>query len=223
MWRVRASAESLDQLVINRMAMAHNHALRSMAHERAALWTHLVRLNQTAMPARETTVSAFVDELFGKYEGALAGERLYANALYVSLVINPRPLRLGAFSAMLTGRTKTQAIDPTDLELLEDLSTRLEALLRPYGVKTLEVMERNEALFSEPAAALRSILTGVEARSSSGDLGRSLMTFRPIFGLSIEIREANARRFVGMVSVSEYPARALGMLDRLASALSNWC
>ena len=223
MWRVRGlSAESLDQLVVNHMAMAHNHALRSMAHERAALWTHLVRLNQTAMPARETAVSAFVDELFGQYEAALAGERLYANALYVSLVINPKPLRLGALSAMLTGRAKTQAIDPADLELLEDLGTRLEALLRPYGVKSLEVVERKEALFSEPAAALRSILAGVEEPVAlvEGDLGRSLMTFRPIFGHeAIEIREANARRFVGMVSVGEYPARTrLGMLDRLASA-----
>lgn len=223
MWRVRGlSAESLDQLVVNRMAMAHNNALRSMAHERATLWTHLVRLRQSATPFRSLRVSPFVDELFGQYEAALAGERLYGNALYVSLVISPKPLRLGALSAVLGGRVTAQAVDAADLELAEDLGTRVEALLRPYGMRTLEVVDQNETLFSEPAAALRSILAGIEEPVPlvEGDLGRSLMTFRPIFGHeAIEIREANARRFLGMVSVGEYPARTrLGMLDRLVSA-----
>jgi type IV secretion system protein VirB4 len=221
MWRLNGlPAESLDQVVVNQMAIAHNHALRAMATERAALWTHLVRLRQPALEPLRVRTTPFIDELVEGYEASLAGERLYKNTFLVSLVVLPPATPVGPLAA-LWGR-KARAVTTEDLELLDDLGVRLEALLRPYGVSALKIFERGGVLFSEPAAALREVLTAREDEVplTNGDLGRSILSFRPIFGHeAVEIREAASKRFVGLVSVGEYPARTrLGMLDKLTSA-----
>src|SRR5215469_15860637 len=93
MWRLNGlPAESLDQVVVNQMAIAHNHALRAMATERAALWTHLVRLRQPALEPLRVRTTPFIDELVEDYEASLAGERLYKNTFLVSLVVLPQAM-----------------------------------------------------------------------------------------------------------------------------------
>jgi type IV secretion system protein VirB4 len=221
-WRLDGlPAESLDQVVVNQMANAHNHALRAMAHERCGLWTHLVRLRQRSVETRAVATTPFVDELVAGYEASLAGERLYKNTFYVSLVVTPEAISLGPLAALWAGK-KVAAVANEDVEMLADLSVRLEALLKPYGVASLGIAECGGTLFSEPSGALRQILTGREDRVplTNGDLGRAVMSFRPIFGRdAVEIREAASSRYVGMVSIGEYPARTrLGMLDSLGQA-----
>ena len=222
-WRLRGlPAEALSQVIVNQVAIAHNSALRSLAHGRAALWTHLVRRRLEPIAARATNAPAFVEELYGRYEAALSGNRLYQNTFYVSLVVKAAPLPVGLFHAWVTGKRKTQAATDADLELIDDLGTRMETLLAPYGVRPLRLVERDGLLFSEPAEALRSVLTGRHEAVPlvRGDLGRSMMNFRPILtGSALEVRDAGSARFAGMVSIFDYPARTrLGMLDRVAEA-----
>jgi type IV secretion system protein VirB4 len=223
MWRVEGLPwESVDQLVLNRYAEALNNGLRSLSHERIALWTHIVRLRQPAIASEPTGTLPFVDELMGAYESRLAGERLYRNHLYVSLVVAPSLRSLGPASALRLFSGKAAAIAQDDQELIADHSSRLEALLRPYRPQVLGVERHNGVLFSRTAEALRGVLTGSEERVGlvRGDLGRSIVNFRPIFGAeTIEIREATVRRFVAMLSVGEYPAETrLGMCDAMLSA-----
>lgn len=203
------------------MADTLNDGLRSLSHERLALWTHLVRLRQRPEPTGDASGLPFVDELMEAYEGRLGGERLYRNHLYISLVVTPAPGPLGPLSSLRRRRGAT-AVAPDDLTLLEDHGLRLEALLRRYRPKVLGIKRRRGALFSQSGQALRRILTGSDdpVGLTRGELGRAIMNFRPIFGAeSIEIREATERRYIGMLSVSEYPAQTrLGMLDGMLSA-----
>ncbi len=222
MWRVEGLPwESIDQVVVNRLASTLNNGLRSLSHERLALWTHVVRLRQRPESSDVSSGMPFCDDLMAAYESRLGGERLYRNHLYVSLVVSPAPGPLGPLSALRRRRGVT-AVDPDDIALLEDHGLRLEALLRQYRPRVLGIKRRRGALFSQPGQALRRILTGSDdpVGLTRGELGRGIMNFRPIFGPeSIEIREATERRFIAMLSVGEYPAQTrLGMCDAMLSA-----
>lgn len=90
MWRLEGLPwESVDQVVLNRMAETLNNGLRSLAHERLALWTHVVRLRQSVEPTEQAEGLPFVSDLMDAYESRLGGERLYRNHLYISMVVTP--------------------------------------------------------------------------------------------------------------------------------------
>lgn len=223
MWRLEGLPwESVDQVVLNRMAETLNNGLRSLAHERLALWTHVVRLRQSVEPSEQAEGLPFVSDLMDAYESRLGGERLYRNHLYISMVVTPTLSGLGPMAAFRRLRGQGAAVDPADVELLDDRALNLEALLRQYRPRVLGIKRRRGALFSQPAQALRRILSGSDERVglTRGELGRAIMNFRPIFGPeAIEIREATDRHFIAMLSVGEYPAQTrLGMCDGMLSA-----
>jgi type IV secretion system protein VirB4 len=174
------------------------------------------------MHAWRPAATPFGEALDQGYLGRLQRSVLRHNELLVSLVILPMSATLTGLVSALKADKENKAVDPADVEVMEDMAVRLEAGLRVYKPTALSVYGSGELAFSGPGEALHMILTGERRRVplTMGDLGRSLLDVRLIFGPeAVEFRGVSATRYGAALSVGEYPATTRpGMLNGLLSA-----
>ncbi|ACG78760.1 type IV secretory pathway, VirB4 component [Phenylobacterium zucineum HLK1] len=218
-----ASFETADIRDLNDRHVRLNASWRNLASDRLAVWHHLVRRQQTAWPDGDFQ-SAFAQELDAAYRGRMAAGRLYANDLFVTLVLHPGvdpAERTQAWVQRLIGRG-VPAVDDADVSRLEEIAEDLAQHLRRYEPTRLGLRHLDGLVFSEPLEMLRLILTGrpEAVPLTRGHLGAALYASRLIFGReAIEIRDAAETRYAGMLGLKEYPAATRpGHWDTLLSA-----
>jgi type IV secretion system protein VirB4 len=214
-----ASFETADLDELNDRHARLNGVWRNLADERLALWHHLVRREQDEWP-QGAFRSDFARRLDDAYRAAMAKRRLFANELYLTLVLRRRH-DAGAWITRLKARESTWTLSQ-DLLILKDASRDLVQHLGRFNPRPLGLYEDRGVCFSEPLEMLRLVMTGKPSRAPlvRGHLGRSIYRDRLIFGReTIEIREAGETRFAAMLGVKEYPATTRpGLWDDLLSA-----
>jgi len=220
-----ASFETADLRDLNDAHGKLNGAWRNLADDRLAVWHHLVRRESDAYP-EGTFRSDFARDLDRDYRARLGRERMFANELFVTLVLHPGrggPDRARALLGRIGRPGAVSGPPPADtLRQLEGAARDLEQVLGRYAPSPLGLYEHQDLWFSEPLEMLRLILTGRSGRVplTCGHLGDAIYDSRLIFGReALEIRDAADQRFAGMFGVKEYPAVTRpGQWDGLLSA-----
>ena len=221
------SFETADISAVNARLLARNDLVRSLGNSRFALLSHIIRREVTPrIPSRfDNPLCREIDE---RYSAALTRRRMFVNELYVTVVRRPLQGQAGTFEAMwagLVGRTDgtgTPVAEQTALSELRDAATAVRENLAAYGARSLGVIERDGAWFSEPLEFLVQLVNGGLPRPMHLPrmaLSDALAQKRLFFGRNaIEIRGAGAddTRFGAMVSIREYPAQSgPGSFDNL--------
>ncbi|MGA0608349.1 VirB4 family type IV secretion/conjugal transfer ATPase [Phenylobacterium sp. VNQ135] len=216
-----ASFETADIRDLNDWHAKLNGAWRNIASDQLAVWHHLVRREHHGYPEGAFR-SDFAGALDGRYRDRLGGGRMFVNELYLTLVLHPgreAAERLGAWLS----RGKAASVDEEErVRVIEDAARDLAQYLARYGVRPLELEERNGVWFSQPLEMLRLILTGRHEPVPlvRGHLGSAVYSARVIFGReALEVRDAASARFGGIFGVKEYPASTRpGLWNGLLSA-----
>ena len=193
--------------------------LRSAADSRLAVYHHVIR--RAVTPTFGTTPETpFCAQLDAEWRTRLAGRRLFANELFITLVRRPQPGGAG----LLDWFVRRPAVQPhalqRDLRALHAVREAFAASLAPYGARTLARYSGKRGQGSEIAEFL-SLLVNGEARpvlDPTGDLGQALPMRRLAFGFDTlefgSLTGGDDGLFGAMVSLKDYPARsAPGMLD----------
>ena len=218
------SFETADPADLNDLHGKLNLALRNIADERLALWTHVIRSRNATYP-EGTFRSAFARDLDAAYRAQLLRTELFRNDLILTLVWHPgrdAAERAAAFFARLgkAGRAGAE-VDTEALKKLEDVARDLIAALERYGPHRLTLYQREGLVFSEPMEFLHELIAGERLPMPlvHGPIGPALYTNRLIFGReALEIRGAGGSRYAGMLGLKEYPSSTKpGMFDGLLS------
>ncbi|KAA0577909.1 VirB4 family type IV secretion/conjugal transfer ATPase [Azospirillum sp. B21] len=204
-----------------------NLLLRNIASDRLVLATHTVRTldDGSGYPAA-ACATAFARDLDAAYRARLLVGRLFRNRLYLSVLLRPpgageRSRLAGLFARRRRGDLARPA-GPATLEALDAVVATLLAELDDHAPRRLGLREGKGVLFSEPAEALRLILTGqtLPVPLVTGHLGGAIYTDRVIVGReAIEIRGPGGSSYAAAFGLREYPATSWpGMFDAVLAA-----
>jgi type IV secretion system protein VirB4 len=226
MLHVRGMAfEMADVGEINGRHAQRNILLRNIASDRLVVSSHVVRIMETNSSYPEVKChSAFAQELDAAYSKSLLSNRLYRNELYYSVLLRPSVGGMvGIASLIPRNRGKVNRVASNrDTELINNVLEILAHDLAPYGARILGTRGKGCVTFSEPAEALRLILTGqpMSVPLVSGHLGGAIYTDRVIVGReTIEIRGAGASTYAACFGMREYPASTWpGLFDSVLAA-----
>lgn len=212
---------------VNARHSRRNLLLRNIASDRLVLATHTVRtLDDDAGYPAAACASAFARDLDAAYRARLLANGLFRNRLYLSVLLRPagageRSRLAGLFARRRRGDLARPA-GPASLEALDAVVATLLAELDDHAPRRLGLREQGGVLFSEPAEALRLILTGqpLPVPLVSGHLGGAIYTDRVIFGReAIEIRGPGGSSYAAAFGLREYPATSWpGMFDAVLAA-----
>ncbi|MCE4226360.1 VirB4 family type IV secretion/conjugal transfer ATPase [Methylobacterium sp. C25] len=219
------SFETADPAELNDLHAKLNLALRNVADERLALWTHVVRRRSQDYPTGRFR-SGFARDLDAAYRERLTAQDLYRNDLTLTLVWHPGRDRaeraIGLLARLGRARAANDELDTGALKKLEDATRDVVAALAPYGPSRLGLYERDGVVFSQVSEFLHELVSGepLPVPLIHGPIGPALYTNRLIFGReAIEIRGAGRSHFAGMFGLKEYPATTRpGLLDGLLAA-----
>ncbi len=219
-----ASFETADVRDLNDRHAKLNGAWRNLASDRLAVWHHLVR-REAEPPAPGAFRSDFARDLDAAYRARLGRERVFANELYLTLVLHPggdAAERTQAWVGRLIRASRVDLETDDAVRWLEEAGDALQQHLARYRAEPLGLYERDGLWFSAPMEMLRLVLTGEPARVPlvRGHLGEAIYTARLIFGReALEIRDVASARYAAMLGVKEYPAATRpGLWDGLLSA-----
>ncbi|PWC40950.1 VirB4 family type IV secretion/conjugal transfer ATPase [Azospirillum sp. TSO35-2] len=212
---------------VNARHSRRNLLLRNIASERLVLATHIVRslADGTDYPDAPCT-SAFARELDAAYRARLLANRLFRTELFLSVLLRPagageRSRLAGLFARRRRGDLGRPA-GPAALEALDAVVATILSELDDHAPRRLALRERNGVLFSEPAEALRLVLTGhtLPVPLVAGHLGGAIYTDRVIVGReAIEIRGPGGSSYAAAFGLREYPATTWpGMFDAVLAA-----
>jgi type IV secretion system protein VirB4 len=219
-----ASFETADIRDLNDWHAKLNGAWRNLASEQLAIWHHLIRREQSQYPEGDFR-SQFARQLDQAYRGRIEAEKLYANELYLTLVLHPGRDPSDRAQHLL-GRWAGSANDARALtertKILADAGRDLGQHLARYGLTPLALYQRDGLIFSQPLELLRLVLSGraEPAPLVRGRLGQAIYADRVIFGReALEIRDPARARLAGMLGIKEYPAATRpGLWNGLLSA-----
>lgn len=219
------SFETEDTHELNTLHDGLNTLWRNAGDERLALWTHLIRRRESVYPGGEFK-SDFARRLDDKYKARMVGTDLFRNDLFLTLIWSPRNNTAGKAAAtlgkLLKARKAGVELHEDSLRKLQDVVQDVTAALARYKPRTLQLVERQGLMFSEPMEFLHRLISGeaIAMPLPQGTIASSLYTNRVIIGReAIEIRGADKSRFAGMFGVKEYPATTRpGMLNGLLKA-----
>lgn len=212
---------------VNARHSRRNLLLRNIASDRLVLATHTVRtLDDGAGYPAAPCATAFARDLDAAYRARLLVGRLFCNRLFLSVLLRPpgageRRRLAGLFARRRRGDLARPA-GPAALEALDAVVATLLAELDDHAPRRLGLREQNGVLFSEPAEALRLILTGqtLPVPLVNGHLGGAIYTDRVIVGReAIEIRGPGGSSYAAAFGLREYPATSWpGMFDAVLAA-----
>ncbi len=212
--------ETADTDELNYRKRLRDLMLQAIGSSRFALYSHVIR--RRAAPRLDAAFpDAFSARLDAAWRARLATKRLYANDLYLTLIRRPARGQAGMLDRLRgLGSRPAQDAAP-DLRELDAAREALVAALASYEPRLLGIEEDEAGLYSEPLAFLSELFNGEQgpALLPHGDLGDHLPRRRVSFGReTVELAPlaGNARRFVGLVSIKDYPgATDPGMFDEL--------
>ena len=224
-WRL--SGESFECADDNEINAAHerlNAWLRGLASPELALWTHIIRRREHVWPHGQSP-DGFARRVIDRYSARLAGETLWVNELYVSLIYRPLGSRVAAATLTLaTGRDAATELRErtTALTTTAKMASQMEAALETYAPTALGSYERSGHLHS---SLLEFLALLINADWQAMPLPRApiehvLATTRLLIGWeTIEYRQAGSTRFGACLGIKEYPTPTTpGILNRLLTA-----
>ncbi|NLS07108.1 VirB4 family type IV secretion/conjugal transfer ATPase [Rhizobium sp. P32RR-XVIII] len=216
-----------DQAEINMRSVVQNTLIRSLGSSRFSLWSTVIRRRV------DTSVDGvfddpFCEELDRRYTASLAGKRMFANELYLTVLRSGMrgALAAGDCARRLFGRASGRDAQADQLREavgeLEELVGNIVHDLSKYGAAVLGISSANDEPYSEPSAFLNAILTcGIprKMRLPRMGLGNFLGTSRLHFARRTMQAQGPVKeddRFGAMLSIKEYPPfTGPGMLDGL--------
>jgi type IV secretion system protein VirB4 len=213
--------ETADTDELNYRKAVRETVLRGVASSRLALYHHIVRRQvDPAVDGRFGT--PFARGLDNAWRKRLAGRRLFANDLFMTLVRRPALTDGGGLTGLFGKNAQADAAnrarDRRDIEAARD---NLLAALQPYGARTLSLYDANGKTFSEPLEFLACLFNG-EMRPILPDhpaIARDIPWRRVSFGentLELSAAEDSPRTFAAMISIKDYPPHTSpGQLDAL--------
>jgi type IV secretion system protein VirB4 len=225
------SAETADYADIDFKKNLRNVLFKSIASPQYALWFHTIRKRQPAYPEGQFA-PGFANDLNKRWKKLNVGNRLFENAIYISIVRSAEGGQIRGFQKLLgsLSHRADQANRAADLARacrdLTDTRRRFEAALADYGARVLTIQRSDGGEFSESQAFLSRLLN-LEERPvlvSPMDISRYLATKRLFFGTNaIECRGATSSKVAAIVSIKEYGAETTaGMLDRFYELPFEW-
>jgi len=218
------SFESADDEELNNWHERLNVTWRNIASPNVALWTHVIRRREQAVPACGDGRD-FASRLALKYSQRLAGETLMVNELYLSVVYRPVAGAASGLLSKVLARSPRQGanVDVADaLDACDKLGQAVAASLARYEPERLDLYSRGGRRYSRLLEFLASLLNGEcqPVPLPRAPIAEVLATTRPIFGTEvIEYRLPTETRFGAMLGIKEYPTpTSVGMLSALLSA-----
>lgn len=222
-----APFESADDADINRWHEQLNVLWRSIAAPGVAIWTHVVRRRDHSMLTGRCA-AGFAAQLDARYRARLAGEAMWVNELYLSLLYRSegsaaesagaRALRRAGNRGRALARWQASAA----LEACEKLAAQVSASLARYRPVALGLDVAGGVPWSGMVEFLASLANGerVAMAAPRGPIADALVTARLLFGREvIEYRTAAASRLGAMLGIKEYPALTTpGVFNRLLAA-----
>ncbi len=219
-----ASFESADDEILNNWHERLNVLWRNIASPNVALWVHVVRRRERAVPDGAEG-SGFASRLAARYRAKLATETLMVNDLYLSVVYRPvAGAAPGVLARLLSARSSTAAVLSTAdaRDACEKLAQTLCNSLARYEPEPLGTHRAGERLYSSALEFFGVLINGEWQRMPlpTAPLNRVLATTRPIIGTEvIEYRLPTRTRYGAMLGIKEYATPStVGMFDRLLSA-----
>ena len=215
-----AAFELEEHSARNARHFARNTLFRTIADDTVQIASHLVRHDTLPEQHAGRFRTRFAADLDAAYRGQVLEGRLRRNQWFLSLVVTPRAM-LGRWASGKLARLRrpTPSASETLGQTLDDLVAIVSRTMDGYGLRRLGLREERGMLFSEPAEALRLILTARAGKVPlvQGPLGAAIYTDRAITGIrGIELRTAGkGSRFGTILGLREYPAPTtrLGMLN----------
>lgn len=216
--------ETADTAELNYRKALRDAMLRAVGTSRFALYHHIER-RRLDVVGEDQFPDPFSQALGERWSDRLNTKALFANDLYLTLVRRPLQGRLGVADRLRTwfGR----AVEQDDLAHAHELAQlnagreALVAALGDYEPRLLGVRETPNGFCSEPLEFLSALYNGEQrpVLMPHQDLGAYLPYRRVSFGQdAIELAPAGhlQRRFVGIVSIKDYPTySAPGLFDEL--------
>ena len=219
-----ASFESADDEQLNAWHERLNVLWRNLASPHVALWTHIIRRPERAVP-QSPSGPGFADRLTARYRERLAGETLMVNELYVAVCYRPTAGLASGVVSKLMSRTHTtppQAELADALDNCAKLGQTMRASLARYEPEDLGVYRCGETWCSSLLEYLALLVNGEWHRIPlpAGPVNAALATTRLLFGNeAIEYRMPATTRVGAMLGIKEYPTPSVvGMFNRLLSA-----
>jgi type IV secretion system protein VirB4 len=224
-WRLTGlSFECADDAEINAAHERLNSWLRNLASPEVAIWSHVVRRREYALPAADAP-PGFSRRLLHRYRRRLERETLWANELYVTLVYRPLGAQVvGAAVALAARRDPSIAANDraASLAAAVKLASQLEAALEAYEPIALGCYEYDGRPCSTLLEFLALLINGEWRRMPlpHAPLEDVLGTTRLLIGWeTVEYRMPTQTRFGACLGIKEYPTPTTpGQLNRLLTA-----
>ena len=218
------SFECADDREINATHERLNSWLRNLASPEAALWTHVIRRREHLLPVQPPP-GGFARQLSDRYQQRLAGETLWVNEIFVTLVYRPIALRApGAKYALARSRDPhADALERAEsMTALDKFASQIQASLAAYEPETLGCYFNQGRRYSSLLEFLGLLINGEWQRMPlpRAPLEEVLATTRLLFGWeTIEYRLPTTSRFGACLGIKEYPTPTTpGILNRLLTA-----
>jgi type IV secretion system protein VirB4 len=221
-WRLTGlSFECADDAEINAAHERLNSWLRNIASPEVAIWSHVVRRREYALPAANAPFG-FARRLLRRYRHRLERETLWVNELYVTLVYRPLGSQLLGAAVALAAR-RDSAIAASDrvasIAAAAKLASQIEAALDAYEPAALECYDHEGRRCSALLEFLALLINGEWRRIPlpQAPLEDVLGTSRLLLGWeTIEYRTPSQTRFGACLGIKEYPTPTTpGQLNRL--------
>ena len=203
----------------NARHFARNTLFRTIADDTVHIASHLVRHDTLPVHQPGNFRTHFAHNLDAAYRSLVLSGRLRRNQWFLSVVIRPRAV-LGRWASIKLARLRhpTPTASDTLSQTLDDLVAIVSRTMDGYVLRRLAIREEGSVLFSEPAEALRLILTARAGKVPlvHGQLGAAIYTDRAITGIrGVELRATDGSRFATVLGLREYPSPTtrLGMLN----------
>lgn len=208
--------ESDDELLLWHERLCS--ALMSISDPDLALWRTTHHYEANAFAAGNFEAGTFADSLNESYRKRCAKETLFANELYLALVLRG-PSKLSRFGK---GKGGLALARDEQVAKLEMIATRLEESLGKYRPKRLGIRQELNIPFSEVFEYLSLLVNGRKFKTPvtphrSGDI---LARCRTTWGSDTFCRDFSDRReFGAILAANTYPATGLqtGHLNKTLS------
>ncbi len=211
-WRLRGMPfECEDPRDLNAAHDRLNSWLRSISAPEVAVWTHVIRRRDRA-PMTAAGPAGFARRLVDKYRDRMQLETLWANDLYLTIVLRP---------ADGFGEDGSPDHAPS-LDALSKLRRQVEASLSTYAPEVLGTYERSGQPHSSLLEFL-ALLVNAEAHPvplPGAPISEVIGTARLLLGWeTLEYRQPVTTRYGAFLGIKEYPGRtSVGILDSLLTA-----
>ncbi len=200
--------ETSGEDVVNQYNNALHQFLTSLSGGAFAIWTHKIRM-QVHEQLHEQFTNEFSQKLARQYNERLSKTRLMRTSLFLTVVY--RPGELATFKKLSLGSLEQMiALEREGIDVLGDVSARVESSLRKYKPRRLLHYTKNGLQYSEMLSFLHLLTNGFwkDMPVTNRRINDYLCTTRITAGDRSGVLQLNLPdrvRFVSALELKEYP------------------